>query len=87
MMNVRGLYVCSRPAEEQRALRDAKILPKDLGGPQGKGSVLAAKAVETQGRGGVLATRAVETQGIGSVVAMKVVETLGKGSVLRWSAG
>ena len=28
------------------------------GSPQGKGSVLAAKAAETQGKGGVLATKA-----------------------------
>ena len=33
--------------------------------PQGKGSILATKAVETQGKGGDLATKAVETQGKG----------------------
>ena len=39
--------------------------------------------METQGKGGVLATKAVETQGKGTVLAAKAVETQGKGGVLR----
>ena len=46
---------------------------------QGKGSILATKAVEAQG--GVLATKAVETQGTGSILATEAVRTQGKDSV------
>ena len=45
--------------------------PRDGGpaAPQGKGGVLAAKAVGTHGNGGVFAAKAERTQGEGSVLA------------------
>ena len=38
--------------------------------------------MQTEGKGGVLATKAVETEGKGGVLAMEAVETEGKGGVL-----
>ena len=51
------------------------------GDTRDKGSVLAAKAVETQGEGSVLSTKAVETQGEGSFLSTKAVETQGTRAV------
>ena len=70
-----GFWSCS--VRNLRSAIDRAIQPNGRGGAkhdephqetQGKGGVLATKAVETQGKGDVLATEAVETQGKGSVL-------------------